>query len=244
MGGRAHGEGLQAMEAWALALAGSPWIFVVLYVFAAVDGFFPPIPSESLVIALAAVAVSNGEPNIWLLMLVAALGAFTGDQIAYQIGTKVKVRQLRILSSARGQAAIDWAESTLARRGAAFIIAARYVPIGRVAVNMTAGAVGYPRRRFVGLTALAAVTWAVYASLIGIGAGAWLGDHMIVAVGVGVLGGVLLGIGIDWLLRRLSHGPVGVETADETADDMALETEVSTAPVHPVTGRSRSGPAA
>lgn len=232
------------IEAWALALAGSPWIFVVLYLFATIDGFFPPVPSESLVIALAALAISSGEPNIWLVMLFSALGAFTGDQIAYQIGTKVKVRQLRILSSARGQAAIDWAEHTLARRGAAFIIAARYVPVGRVAVNMTAGAVAYPRRRFVGLTALAAVTWSAYAALIGIGAGAWLGDHMFVAVAVGVAGGILLGLLIDWVMRRLTH------TSDELHPD-AGATEPGTAaavdeapPVHPVTGRSRSDPAA
>ena len=35
------------LEGWALALVGSPWIFVVLYLFATIDGFFPPIPSES-----------------------------------------------------------------------------------------------------------------------------------------------------------------------------------------------------
>lgn len=32
------------------------------------------------------------------------------------------------------------AESTLGNRGAAFIIGARFIPVGRVAVNMTAGA--------------------------------------------------------------------------------------------------------
>jgi len=243
------------IEAWALALVGSPWIFVVLFLFAMVDGFFPPIPSESLVIALAAVAIASGEPNIWLVMLAASLGAFTGDQIAYQIGTKVKVRQLRLLSSARGQAAIDWAEHTLSKRGAAFIIAARYIPVGRVAVNMTAGAVGYPRRRFVGLTAIAAVTWAAYAALIGVGAGAWLGDNMVVAVSVGVVGGVTLGVVIDWVMRRFTHSsapdaagsdapeapaPAGVEPDSS----LAPVVELAVTPEPPVTGRSRSGPAA
>jgi membrane-associated protein len=233
------------IEAWALALAGSPWVFVVLYLFAAVDGFFPPIPSESLVIALAALAISTGQPNIWLVMLVAALGAFTGDQIAYQIGSKVKVRKLRILGSARGQAAIDWAEHAMSRRGAAFIIAARYVPVGRVAVNMTAGAVGYPRRSFMGLTAIASATWAVFATLVGIGAGAWLGDHMLVAVGVGVVGGILLGVAVDWVLRRLTGTPDELApdepTTDESATVVAL---VRAAAGPPVTGRSRSHPAA
>jgi len=225
------------IEAWALALAGSPWIFVVLFLFAAVDGFFPPIPSESLVIALAALAISNGEPNLWLMMLVASAGAFTGDQIAYQIGTRVKVRRLRILGSPRGQAAIDWAERALSERGASFIIAARYIPVGRVAVNMTAGAVGYPRRRFVGLTAIAAVTWSAYASLIGIGAGAWLGDHMLVSIGAGMVGGLAIGVVIDRVLRKLTHTAAAER-------EPAPVVQLAGVPEHSVTGRSRSNPAA
>ena len=51
------------LEGWALALVGSPWIFVVLYLFATIDGFFPPIPSESVVIALAAVSMAEGTPE-------------------------------------------------------------------------------------------------------------------------------------------------------------------------------------
>ncbi len=93
------------MEHWALELASSPWIYVVMYLFATIDGFFPPIPSESVVIALAAVAVSTGEPNIWLLIPVAAAGAFTGDQIAYLIGSKVRVHELRIFRSPKSAGA-------------------------------------------------------------------------------------------------------------------------------------------
>lgn len=232
------------LEGWALALVGSPWIFVVLYLFATIDGFFPPVPSESIVIALSAVSMAEGTPNLALIMLVAAAGAWTGDQIAYQIGTKVKVRQLRVLRSPKGQAAVDWAENALANRGAAFIIAARYIPIGRVAVNMTAGAVGYSRRRFMGLTAIAAVTWGMYSSLIGIGAGAWLHDHTLVAVAVGVVGGLAIGLVVDWVLRKLTrHRP-----AEEAGAPALQLTDEPDAPVAqssaPVTGRSRSEPAA
>lgn len=229
------------LEGWALALVGSPWIFVVLYLFATIDGFFPPVPSESIVIALSAVAMAEGTPNIALIMVVAAAGAWSGDQIAYQIGTKVKVRQLRFLRSPKGQAAVDWAENALEHRGAAFIIAARYIPIGRVAVNMTAGAVGYSRRRFMGLTAIAAVTWGAYSSLIGIGAGAWLHDHTVVAVVVGVIGGLAIGLVVDWVLRKLTHQPEpSTGPALRVADQDTAVPEIGP----PVTGRSRSDPAA
>jgi membrane-associated protein len=209
------------METWAVALASSPWIFLVVFLFAALDGFFPPVPSESVVIALAALGVSQGTPNVWLLMLAAALGAFTGDQIAYRIGSRVTGREPRLLRSGRAQSGVRRAEDLLARRGASVIIAARFVPVARVAVNMTAGAVGYRRRRFVGLAAIASASWAVYAALIGIGAGAWFGSHLMLGIAVGVAGGIALGVVIDQVLRRVTaiaserRGPVPVSAEPE-----------------------------
>ncbi len=198
------------LEDWVVALTGSPWLFVALLGFTSIDGFFPPIPSESVVIALAALAVSTGDPNFWVLGAVAAAGAFCGDQIAYSIGHRVSIRRLRVMQGRRTQRAVAWAERALAVRGATFIIAARYVPVGRVAVNMTAGAVGYPRSRFSLLAGIAAVTWSVYSVMLGIGAGVWLGHHPLLAVIVGVFGGILLGLAVDPLLKRLFGGRGGV----------------------------------
>lgn len=193
------------VEEWVVALVGSPWVFLALYAFATIDGFFPPIPSESVVIALASLAVSTGEPNFWILGAVAAAGAFTGDQIAYSIGRRLSVRELRIMRGARQQRALTWAERALAHRGASFIIAARYVPIGRVAVNMTAGAVRYPRPKFTALAAIAAVTWSIYSVALGIGAGVWFHEHPYVAIAVGVAGGLLLGLILDPVITAVSE---------------------------------------
>lgn len=190
------------LEQWALDLAASPWVFAALFGFATVDGFFPPVPSESLVIALASLSVSTGSPLLWGVVLVAALGAFTGDQIAFQIGRAVQVRRMPGFRGRRGQALLDWAERALRDRGAAFIIAARYIPVGRVAVNMTAGALGFRRRRFMLLTGIAAVTWALYSTLIGIGTGTVLGHSPLVGVAAGVVGGFVIGLLVDWVLRR------------------------------------------
>lgn len=197
------GDWLAAVSDAVLALTGSPAVFAALYALATVDGFFPPVPSESVVITLGSLAISTGEPNLWLVGAVAAAGAFTGDQIAYSIGRRVPVRRLRIMQSARAQRAVTWAEHALAERGAAFIIAARYVPVGRVAVNMTAGAVGFSRARFTVLAAIAAVTWAAYSLAIGIGAGHVLKDQPLLGVVVGVAGGILLGLAIDPLVKRV-----------------------------------------
>lgn len=215
---------MDQLELWAEGLAGSGWVYAVMYLFATIDGFFPPIPSESVVIALTALSLSTGSPQLVLLVLVAALGAFSGDQIAYQIGTKVAVRRLRLFRGTRGQAALDRAERALAERGASYVIAARYIPVGRVAVNMTAGALHYRRRRFVIVDAVASLMWAIYSTVIGATAGAVLGRNPLVAVVVGVAGGVLLGLGVDQLMQRWaarSGGPAAARAHGGTPSRLA-----------------------
>jgi membrane protein DedA with SNARE-associated domain len=229
---------ISTVSDWAVALAGSPWVFLALYAFATIDGFFPPIPSESVIIALAALFVASGTADFWILGAVAAAGAFTGDQIAYSIGKHIPIRRLRFMRGERAQAALGWAERALAERGASFIIAARYVPIGRVAVNMTAGAVGYPRRRFTVLAVIAAISWSIYSVLLGIGAGHLFGEEQpLLAAAAGVAGGLLLGVIVDqvmsWLGRRRGRRAGGAVGADEaagtaepgTADDGTAEPE-------------------
>lgn len=222
---------ISAIEGWIPALAESLWVYPALTLFAMIDGFFPPIPSESVVIALASLSVSHGAPNLALIMVAGALGAFTGDQIAYAIGSRVDVHRLRIFRTERGRKALAWAEHALEHRGSSFILAARYIPVGRVAVNMTAGALGYPRKRFVGLTALAAVTWAAYGTAVGVGAGVWLESHPLVAVVAGVVVGTLVGLLIDWVLRRwVGVGRVAATPAD---DDPAPEPQPDRAAERP-----------
>lgn len=201
---------------WLLALAGAPWVYLALFSVATIDGFFPPVPSESMVIAVAALAVSTGTPHLALVLVAAAAGAFAGDQIAYAAGARIDVRGLRILRNPRGQRTVGGAERALAQRGPSFILAARFVPVGRVAVNLTAGAVGYPRRRFVGLTALAGVMWSLYSVVIGLLAGVWIQDRPVIAIAVGVVGGLLCGLLLDWALHRRQtlkarNGMVSVE---------------------------------
>lgn len=194
---------LDGLELWAEGLAASPWIFVVLFAFVTIDAIFPPVPSESFVIALAALSVSSGSPNLWILAAVAAAGAFTGDVIAYSVGTRLDVRGMRLMRGRRVQAAFVWAQHALEHRPAPIIIAARYIPVGRVAVNVTAGTLQYSRKKFTGLAGVAAVSWAGYSTLIGVGAGAWLEHTPVLAVAVGVVGGILIGFVVDWVLGRL-----------------------------------------
>lgn len=193
---------LDGLELWAANLAASPWILVVVVAFVIIDAFFPPVPSESLIIAVAAIGSAAGGPDTGLLVAAAAVGAFTGDLIAYWIGARLPIQRLPLMRSHRMQAAFAWADRALTHRPAPLIIAARYIPVGRVAVNMTAGTLRYPLRRFLPLSAIAALTWAGYSTLIGVGAGAWLHGNPVLAVVAGVAGGIAIGLGVDWVLGR------------------------------------------
>ncbi|MGI6878148.1 DedA family protein [Microbacterium sp. gxy059] len=186
-----------------LSLAGSPVIFLVVFAFALLDGFFPPVPSETVLVGATAIGLSTGHPEWALLGVVAAAGAFTGDNLTYAIGRGVGTRRFRWMRSERGRRAISLAERGLARGGASAILIARYIPIGRTAVNLTAGATRYPRARFVLLSLIAAVSWSAYSVGIGALAGAWLGDHPLIGAGVGIVAAIVLGLVADRIIAAV-----------------------------------------
>ena len=189
------------------ANAGSVWVLPIVLALCTIDGFFPPLPSESIVVALAAVSASVGEPNMWGVFAAAALGAMLGDNIAYTIGRHGGVARLNDSNNRRVRAAMGWAREELARRGPVIIMAARYIPVGRVAVNVTAGATKFPRLKFVILDFFAALSWAAYSIAIGTVAGNWAHDNPLLATVVAVTGGVLLGLLVDRLLQRFAGVP-------------------------------------
>lgn len=201
-----------------LALADSPWVLALVFAFCVLDGFFPPIPSEPLVIALAALALPNGGLGLLPLLGAASAGAVVGDNIAYWIGTRARSgrwgspgsttplrRAWEALSRRpRVVAAVRRARSGLAQRGASLILTARYIPVGRTAVNVTAGAMAYPWRRFLGLSVLGGIGWALYSVFIGSAVARVLGNQPVLAVVVAIVIAIVLGTAIDWILRRIS----------------------------------------
>ena len=190
------------MDAWLLSLAESALVYPGMFVLAVLDGFFPPVPSEVAAVGLSALSAASGTPHLGLVLLAAASGAYVGDLIAYGIGSRIDVHRLPFLRRGRGRRTLAWAERSLAGGGSGFILAARFLPVARVAVNMAAGALGYPRRRFLGVAAIGSVAWAGYSAMIGIGAGAWLQGRPLGAVVLGVVVGLLIGGLFDAVFRR------------------------------------------
>jgi len=204
----------------------SPWLYLVMFAAAVIDGFFPPIPSETVLVAAAAVAVSTGGSNLLLLCAVAAVGAAIGDNLAYLIGRGVGTTRFAWMRRPRIAAAFDRAGRTLGRRGAPLILGARYIPVGRVAVNMSAGALRYPWRRFLPLSVIGGVTWAAYSALIGVVAGKLFEDQPFLSSVIGVAVALVLGLVVDRVAaarrrrRERSEAAAGARGTEEAeADD-------------------------
>ena len=196
------GELLEQINDYAIDLGGSPWVYVAVLAFAAIDAFFPPLPSESVVVALAAIGASTGDPDLVLLGLAAGAGAFLGDNFTYRVGRAIGVERFALEKRPRLASAVERAERELDRRAAILILTARYIPVGRTAVNLTAGATGFPYRRFLPLSLLGASSWAAYSVLIGVVAGTWVKENPLLGAAVAVVIAAAVGFLIDQVLQR------------------------------------------
>ena len=182
--------------------ASHPWVLGALWGVCVLDGFFPPVPSESLVVALAAV----GHPPWWLVIPVAAVGAICGDNIAYWVGRQLGHTKF-FTGGPKRQKTVPRATPHRRGRGPLGLWAARYIPGGRGVGNAMAGATRFSYRVFLPIDALAGVLWAGYATAIGAGAASFLGNNHILAAAVGIIGAIVIGVVLDQILRRLMPAP-------------------------------------
>jgi membrane-associated protein len=206
--------------------------YLIALVIPALDAIFPVLPSETAVIALGVTTAGSTDPRIALLVACAAAGAFLGDNLCYLLGRRFgPAVQRRFFAAPKGARTRAWAERSLSRYGPQLIVVCRFIPGGRTAVTLTCGLVGYPRRRFVAATAVAAVIWALYAFLIGrIGGQAF--EHNIWA-GLAVAFGASVAISVVIeAIRRLRRRLRGRGRSDPE-NDPAMNPAASPPDLHP-----------
>ncbi|TCN37900.1 membrane protein DedA with SNARE-associated domain [Kribbella orskensis] len=190
-------------------LMSSWWVYLALFGFAALDGFFPAVPSETLVVT-AGVFAATGEPNLYGVIAIAAAGAFVGDHVSYVLGRGAGGRLLdRFEPGTKRHAMTVWARKALAERGGLVLVVARYIPGGRTAVTLTMGAVRYPARNFSLFAGLAAISWGLYCSLVGYLGGKAFEDNPLkgVALGIGLALTVTLIVEVVRHQRRKRRTP-------------------------------------
>jgi membrane protein DedA with SNARE-associated domain len=192
------------IEDWFVAIAGSPWLFPALFGLVVVDAFLVIVPSETAVVALGALAGSTGMPPLAILIPVAAVGAIVGDSLCFGIGRTVGVDRWRWQRGPRIARALARVQHGVLVRPAVLIFTARYIPFARIAVNLTAGAVGLPYRRFLPLSAAAGSAWAIYNVGVGLTVGAVLRDNPVLAIIISVVIAVGLGLLVDAIASRIS----------------------------------------
>lgn len=188
-----------------LEAAGSPWVYVATAALVLFDAFLVIVPSETVVVALGALALSTGSPNVWVLIPVAAVAAAAGDNLCFALGRAVGTSRWAWMRRPRVQRAIDVARRALERRAASVILTARYVPFARIAVNLTAGATGFSYRRYLPLTMLAGLCWAVFNVLVGASVGSLFPGQPLAAVAIAVVCAILLGIVVDLVTGALAR---------------------------------------
>jgi len=95
------------------------------------------------------------------------------------------------------------------------LLVARYIPVGRVAVNLTAGSIRFPFRRFLAFDVVAALSWGIYSTAFGVIAGRAT-DNPLLGVMVGIVLAIVVGLFVQWLFTR-RFGKADLEEAHKLA---------------------------
>ncbi|HET8528213.1 MAG TPA: DedA family protein [Gaiellaceae bacterium] len=184
----------------------SGWAYGIVFLLAFLDAVFPVVPSETAVITAGVVAAS-GDLFLPFVIVLAAAGAFLGDNTAYWIGRRFGGWVVeRFFSGEKSKKRIDWAERQIEERGGVLIVVGRFVPGGRTAITLSSGLLHYSWPRFLLLDAAAASIWAVYAALLGFFGGrafeheAWKGLLLALGIGFAMAGAIEGG---RWVVKRV-----------------------------------------
>jgi membrane-associated protein len=147
-----------------LALWGSA---AVLFAECGLFVFF--MPGDSLLFTVG-LFVGRGSIDypLWLVCLILTIAAFAGNVVGYEIGRKVGPPLFnRPDSRFFKQQYIDQTVGFFDKYGARAIVLARFVPIVRTFITVTAGVGRMDRRRYLTYTGIGAVLWATGITVLG-----------------------------------------------------------------------------
>ncbi|OBJ29374.1 hypothetical protein A5621_24555 [Mycobacterium colombiense] len=182
------------------ALGHSWWAYPLILASCTFDAILPLLPSETALVT-GGILAANGSMLLGWVIVMAAIGAFLGDNLAYAIGHSADDWARRwITRGEKGKRSLEWAHRGLERHGGPLVIVARFLPGGRTATTIACGVLDFPYRQFVVFDAIGALVWATLNTMIGYIGGHTFADNTIAAFAVS-FGAALAFAGIIELIR-------------------------------------------
>jgi membrane-associated protein len=189
----------------------SGWVYPLGALSVALSAVLPPMPSTTLFVALGSLSASSGHLNSVLLATAMFAGAVAGDLATFLLVRHVKLHERSFFTRPRWQSAFRSAGRRLKAKGLPFVLASRFVPLGRLSLNVAAAVTGQPLRGFAAHSALAALLWSAYAVGVGTLSGSWPALSTEVAVLLAIVFSLLLGTLINhavaWWENREQPAP-------------------------------------
>jgi membrane-associated protein len=186
-------------------LTGSMWTYPLLFGICAGDALIPAFPSETALI-VCGIQAARGQLALEWVIVVAAAGAFVGDNASYSAGRWLgRPVVKRFFSGEVSQRRLDWAKDFLKERGSYVLIVARFIPGGRTATTFTAGLVHMRwLTQFAPYIFIAAILWALYGALLGYLGGRVFQNRPIFALLVALGIAALITVGVEgWRRYRM-----------------------------------------
>ncbi len=167
------------------AVLHSIWLVPVLVVLIAVDGPFPVLPSETLLMSAAAAAFGVGDAyEVGGLFVAAVLGSVLGDLLVFALGRSSH----RVLHRADAGCALSrWVRAKMLHRPLVALVGARFVPGGRLVSTAAAGRVGLSMRSFLPGSLASSAAWGVYMLVVGMLLGPMVGGNPLLSLAAGVV---------------------------------------------------------
>jgi membrane-associated protein len=189
--------------------------YFLVFFLVAMDAVIPVFPGETTLNAASAFAV-DGDLELWLVIVLGALGAIVGDSTLYWIARRSSARLTPQLEKARKNTRVAAALEFLDRGAPILLVFGRYVPGLRFVINSTMGMNRYPYGRYLPLSALGAVLWSTYTCVLAYKVASSLDNYPLASVYISGLITTVLMVVIFVVVRRRDRRPVETQGAGLT----------------------------
>jgi membrane-associated protein len=131
------------------------------------SGIFFALPGDSLLFMAGLLATTVGL-NIWYLVIIIFISAFSGGILGYYLGTQItKLHKYKIFQKILKQEYIDHTHAFLDKNGLSAMLISRFLPIVRTFLPVVAGIVKMNYGYFIKYSLISSAIWTLVFTLSG-----------------------------------------------------------------------------